>query len=240
MTIDARGAGEVPEITARKQRRGSSVSGLPTHMHAHTAVMDPAADMPALPLGPLPRATAVPAADAELVARFAAGDDAAFAELVAAHQDVAFSYARRLLGDGELARDVIQEAFLRILRHHRAYDAARPFRAWLLHIVRNLAIDTLRRRRPQAGADHLEQLAAKPLGPSASERDELRERVAAVLTELPAKYRELIVMREMEGMAADEIAAIIGVDYGTTRWRLHKARELFRDAWRARYGEEEA
>jgi len=207
-------------------------------MPAHTSVMDPSAELPALPLSPPRHAPPVAASDADLVARFARGDDAAFAELVAMHQNIAFSFARRLLGDGEAARDVIQEAFLRILRHHRAYDAARPFRAWLLHIVRNLAIDVLRRRRPQAGADHLDQLAARPLGPSASERDELRDRVAEVLAELPAKYRELIVMREMEGMAADEIAQVIGVDYGTTRWRLHKARELFRDAWRARFGED--
>ena len=207
-------------------------------MPAHTAIMDPSAELPAIPLRPLPAAEPAPGADAELVARFARGDDAAFAELVAAHQDAAFSFARRLLGDGELARDVVQEAFLRILRHHQNYDANRPFRAWLLHIVRNLAIDTLRRRRPQAGAEHLDQLAAQPLGPTASERDELRERVALVLAELPAKYRELIVMREMEGIRADEIAQVIGVDYGTTRWRLHKARELFRDAWRARYGED--
>jgi RNA polymerase sigma factor (sigma-70 family) len=209
-------------------------------MIAHTALMEPSAHQ-VLPLQPRTHAASpqtIAGVDAELVARFARGDDAAFAELVAAHQDAAFSFARRLLGDGELARDVIQEAFLRILRHHRAYDPARPFRAWLLHIVRNLAIDALRRRRPHAGEAVLDQLAADPLGPSASERDELRDRVATVLAELPAKYRELIVMREMEGMPAEEIATIIGVDYGTTRWRLHKARGLFRDAWRARFGED--
>jgi len=204
--------------------------------------MEPSADIRGVRLAPSSAPSSekasIPPADAELVARFARGDDEAFAELVAAHQDIAFAYARRLLGDGEQARDVIQEAFLRILRHHRAYDAARPFRAWLLHIVRNLAIDALRRRRPQAGADALDQLAAQPLGPTPGERNDLREHVAAVLAELPAKYRELIVMREMDGMGAEEIANIIGVDYGTTRWRLHKARELFRSAWRARFGED--
>ncbi len=176
----------------------------------------------------------------DLLTRFAAGDEKAFEQLVIDHQDSAFGFARRIVGDGELARDVVQEAFIRVLRHHTRFEAGRSFRTWLLHIVRNLAIDGLRRRRPNTSSEYLDHLADVERGASASERDELRVSVAAILRELPDKYREILVMREMDGLPAEEIAQIIDIDYGTTRWRLHQARKLFRDAWLARWPEEQS
>jgi RNA polymerase sigma-70 factor (ECF subfamily) len=169
--------------------------------------------------------------------RFARGDRTAFDELVAEHQQAAYIAAWRILGDGEAAHDVVQEAFVRVLRHHQRYDAGKPFRSWLLSIVRNLAIDSLRRRRRFDHPDTLSQLSA-PASPATMEEQELRERVALVLAELPEKYRSIIVMREMEGAGAEDIARSIGVDYSTTRWRLHQARLLFRQAWIARFGKE--
>ena len=62
--------------------------------------------------------------------------------------------------------------------------------------------------------------------------------MAFILGALPEKYREILVMREMEGIPAEAIAEHIGVEYGTTRWRLHEARRLFREQWTATYGEE--
>ena len=169
--------------------------------------------------------------------RFARGDRKAFDELVAEHQQAAYTAAWRILGDGEAAHDVVQEAFVRVLRHHQRYEADKPFRSWLLSIVRNLAIDSLRRRRRFDHPDSLSQLSA-PASPAAMEEHELRERVALVLADLPEKYRSIIVMREMEGVPAEDIARAIGVDYSTTRWRLHQARLLFRSAWIARFGKE--
>jgi RNA polymerase sigma-70 factor (ECF subfamily) len=174
---------------------------------------------------------------AEQLARYARGDQRAFEELVADHQAAAYAAAWRVLGDGEAARDTVQEAFLRILRHRERYQASRPFRSWLLHIVRNLAIDALRRRRRFDHPDRLENVASPAL-PNPFAAAELRQCVAEVLDELPGKYREIIVMREMEGRPAEDIAREIGVDYSTTRWRLHQARRLFREAWIARFGEE--
>jgi RNA polymerase sigma factor (sigma-70 family) len=174
---------------------------------------------------------------AALIQRYAAGDQGAFDDLVREHQQAAYLAAWRIVGDGEAAHDTTQEAFLRVMRHHSQYDPARPFRAWLLSIVRNLAIDTLRRRRRFAHPDQLRDLGSAPVAP-ALEGVELRERVALVLADVPEKYRDILVMREMEGMPAEDIATQIGVDYGTTRWRLHQARRLFREAWIARFGEE--
>lgn len=184
---------------------------------------------------PLVGATHDPRA-AELLDAFARGDERAFAQLVDEHQSAALDHAARIVGDAETARDVVQEAFLRILRHHLRYDRKRSFRAWLLAIVRNLAIDALRRRRH--GSDPGE-LAARGAPLSANlEAIELRERVASVLSELPEKYRTILAMRELEGIPAEDIAAETGVDYGTTRWRLHQARRLFRERWLARFGQE--
>jgi RNA polymerase sigma-70 factor (ECF subfamily) len=171
------------------------------------------------------------------LARYSAGDRTAFDELVAEHQQAAYTSAWRVLGDGEAAHDVVQEAFVRILRHYERYDASRSFRSWLLSIVRNLAIDSLRRRRRFDHPDTLDQLTS-PTAPATMEEHELRERVAQVLTDLPEKYRSIIVMREMEGTPAEDIAKAIGVDYSTTRWRLHQARLLFRQAWISRFGKE--
>ena len=175
---------------------------------------------------------------AQQLARFAGGDETAFEELVAEYQQTAFTAAWRVVGDAEQAHDVVQEAFLRIVRHHDRYDAGRPFRSWLLRIVRNLAIDALRRRRRFDHPDRLDHVAA-PVASNALglEGAELRERVAVVLDELPEKYRDIIVMREMEGLPAETIAEQTGIDYSTTRWRLHQARRLFREAWITRFGE---
>ena len=167
--------------------------------------------------------------------RHADGDRGAFAELVADHHGAAFATAARILGDADLAADVVQEAFLRVLRHGERFDETRPFRPWLLQIVRNLAIDALRRRRRHQDVDRLGDLAAPAAG---CDGVELRACVATVLADLPEKYRVLIVLRELEGVPAEAIAERIGIDYGTTRWRLHEARRLFRAAWISRYGED--
>lgn len=172
-----------------------------------------------------------------LIRRYAAGDQQAFDELVREHQQAVYLAAWRIVGDGETAHDVTQEAFLRVMRHHTQYDPARAFRTWLLSIVRNLAIDALRRRRRFEHPGQLQNLSS-PLVAAPMEGVELRERVAAVLADVPEKYRDILVMREMEGIPAEDIATQIGVDYGTTRWRLHQARRLFREAWIARFGEE--
>jgi RNA polymerase sigma-70 factor (ECF subfamily) len=177
--------------------------------------------------------------DPILLQRFCAGDELAFATLVREYQTVAHAVAWRITARDDLAADVVQEAFLRVLRHREAFDAAKAFKPWLLQIVRNLAIDALRltRRHDVATA---ETGAVTPDPAQGLDAAELRARVAGVLASLPEKYREILVMREMEDLPAEEIARRIGVEYATTRWRLHEARRLFRIAWLARFGPDEA
>ena len=180
--------------------------------------------------------------EAALLVRFAAGDDAAFSELVRRYQQLAYVVACRVTLRDDVAMDVVQEAFLRCLRHRSRFEIGRAFKPWLLQIVRHLAIDVLRAQgRIDASTAAHEALdhAESTTDPSAATHaNELRSNVAAVLATLPEKYRDLLIMREMEGLAAESIAENLQLDYGTTRWRLHEARRLFRVAWVARFGEE--
>lgn len=184
-------------------------------------------------------ATSAASRAARQLARFARGDVAAFEELVADYHQAACTVARRILGDEDQAHDVTQESFMRILRHHERYDVHRPFHAWFMHIVRNVALDRLRRRQrlESVSADRLSSFPAPETSNAAGIEDgELRQQVGEVLATLPEKYREVMVMRDMEGMPAESIATHTGIDYSTTRWRLFQARRLFRDAWVQRFG----
>ena len=183
---------------------------------------------------------AIPADEPAVLLRFANGDDLAFATLVERYQQLAYVVACRITLRDDLALDVVQEAFLRCLRHRGRFDTSKGFKPWLLQIVRHLAIDVLRvQRRIDSGTSATAALerAVTTNDPAANtHRHELRSRVASVLASLPEKYRDILIMREMEDLPAEDIARNIGVDYGTTRWRLHEARRLFRLAWTSRFG----
>lgn len=177
-----------------------------------------------------------------LLVRFAAGDDVAFSELVRRYQQLAYVVACRVTLRDDLALDVVQEAFLRCLRHRSRFEIGRAFKPWLLQIVRHLAIDVLRSQgridASTAASGALDQVETIADPSSGTRHGELRANVASVLATLPEKYRDLLIMREMEGLAAEAIAEQMNLDYGTTRWRLHEARRLFRVAWVARFGDE--
>jgi RNA polymerase sigma-70 factor (ECF subfamily) len=173
-----------------------------------------------------------------LLERYAAGDDGAMDELMLMYQQPAFWVARHLCGNDEMALDVVQDAFIRLLRHHARYDASRStFKAWFLQIVRNMAIDHLRKARLRISSDLADQLDAVPR-PDRVVQDELRDRIQAVIASLPEPYGELLVLRDVEGISPQDIAIMTSTDYGTTRWRIHNARKLFRKEWQSRYGDE--
>ena len=212
---------------------------LPSLAFNHGRPMESPAPAPAeIPVQP-----AAPADEAALLRRFAGGDDGAFAELVGRYQQLAYVVACRITLHDDLGYDVVQEAFLRCLRHRGRFDTSKAFKPWLLQIVRHLAIDALRiQRRIDAGTSAsaaLERVETSADPSAGTRRAELRSRVASVLASLPEKYSDILIMREMEDLPAEEIARQINVDYGTTRWRLHEARRLFRAAWVARFGDQE-
>ena len=202
----------------------------------------PGAPRPGTPLGrratpPLDGA-AIPedaAIDAAILRRILDGDHEAFGELVARYQRRAFWVALHLVGRSEDARDVVQDAFVRVHRSLDRFDFGRNFYTWFYRIVMNLAIDALRKRRaaPAMPLDSAPEPAGTDDGrPEAVlERDERRGAVWTVLDRLDGKFRAVLVLRDIHGLGCREIAPIVGATHATVRWRLHRGRQLFREAW---------
>ncbi len=175
--------------------------------------------------------------DAELVRACLAGDEEAFRALVARYHKRAFWAAFHIVGRVEEARDVVQEAFVRVHRSLSRYDPARSFYTWFYRIVMNLAIDQLRRLR-SAAATSLDALACSlpdPRQEGAAEavamQREQDARVRQALDGLEPHFRSVLVLRDLEGLSCREIAPILGLSHATTRWRLHRARLLFKEKW---------
>lgn len=174
--------------------------------------------------------------DSELVRRALDGEEDAFSALVARHQKRAFWIAFHLVGKPEDARDVTQEAFLRLHRSLGRYDFARNFSTWFHRILTNLAIDHLRKHRRAAGATSLEDFPGgladgREGGVAVWERAERRALVQKVLDALDPRFRAVLVMRDLQGMASQEIAPVLGITHSTVRWRLHRARQMFQWHW---------
>ena len=175
--------------------------------------------------------------DARLALRARGGDAEAFRRLVEKYQRKVYWIAYDILLDADEARDVAQETFIRVHGALGTFDPSRDFLNWLYRIARNLAIDSYRRRRRRAiPVDDLTALPEAGEVPAAADDDALAERVAAVLAELPVEYRLALTLREYHGLAPRDIAAMTDCTYPTARWRLHRARALFRKAWERRYG----
>lgn len=181
-----------------------------------------------------------PGADALLVERARTGDTEAFARLVDRYQQRVFWVARGMLGNDEDARDAAQEAFIRVFRSLDRFDLRLKFYTWLYQIVVNLCIDVLRKQVKRRGVS-LEQVGDVASGDNGSsvvglESSELRQRVYRVLDELPPKYRTVMVLSDLEGIGAKDIAHMTGTTHATVRWRHHRARQLFREAWERIHG----
>jgi len=173
--------------------------------------------------------------DAELVRRTLAGQQDPFAALVARYQKRAYWIAFHVVGRSEEARDVAQEAFVRLFRGLAQYDFARSFYTWFYRIVMNLAIDALRKLR-SARAGSLEDVLGGLPDPREEseapvEREEQDRAVWAVLDRLDAKFRAVLVLRDIHGLSCREIAPILKVTHATARWRLHRGRQMFREHW---------
>jgi len=182
--------------------------------------------------------------DAELVRETVGGNTDAFAALVARYQKRAFWVAFHVLGRVEDARDVTQEAFVRLFRSLGKYDYARSFYTWFYRIVMNLAIDLLRKQK-STRATSLDDLNGSvgdtPAdGTDAVELAEQNGQVWQVLGKLDTKFRTVLVLRDIHGMSCREIAPILKVTHATVRWRLHRGRRVFREHWERLQGRTEA
>lgn len=159
----------------------------------------------------------------------------AFADAVREHQDEVFGVALRITGDRDAARDVMSATFLKAYRAFDRYDPSRPLRHWLLRIATNEAISHARARsREQRRHADVEAAVAVPdpvATPEATSiaREE-RERIRRAVTELPERYRVVIVLRYFNELSVEEIAAVTGRPASTVGVQLLRGRALLRTA----------
>lgn len=180
--------------------------------------------------------------DARLVELARSGDDSAFAVLVSRYERKLVRVLNRLVRDEELARDLAQETFWKVYNRLDRFDTSRRFGPWLFRVGVNLGLDQLRRHDgpPTSSIDRPGRAAIKAMelrDPDPRVLEELAQEVRFVLDRVPLPYRTILVLRDVEGFSSAEVAAIVGRREATIRWRLAKARDLFRQQWERRQGE---
>ncbi|MCH7778722.1 MAG: sigma-70 family RNA polymerase sigma factor [Gemmatimonadetes bacterium] len=178
-------------------------------------------------------AHSLPTDERTLVRRAQAGDVEAFGALVSQYMRRAYYAALGLVGSHDDALDLSQEAFSRAFRARMSLDPNRSFYTWLYTILRRLCFNFLRDRKAQsqklAGAAGwlAEEARARVAAQSpvrAAELAELRSRVAGAIEQLPDRQREVLVLKEFEGLRYREIAELLGIPIGTVMSRLYAAR----------------
>jgi RNA polymerase sigma-70 factor, ECF subfamily len=154
--------------------------------------------------------------------------------LIEQYQHRLLRYLVYLTGNRELAEDLFQETWIRVLERGHQYDGRHEFSTWLYAVARNLAIDYLRKKSPvslDGLMDDKDQAPFEPAdaGPLAWEvmaRHEQAERISAALVSIPAEYRETVVLRFQEGLALEEIAKVTGAKLGTVKSRLYRGLDM--------------
>jgi RNA polymerase sigma-70 factor (ECF subfamily) len=174
--------------------------------------------------------------DPGTVSRARAGDDAAFGELVAEHEPAVLRTAWRLLGNAEDARDIAQEAFLRLHRHLGRLDPERAIGPWLYRVTVNLSLTALRRRkrRPESPLENAGRSAAVGTEKLEQERRgdaaDARRVLASVLDRLSDRERVAVILRDLEGMDVHDVARALGCRRVTVRSYLSRGRLKLRQA----------
>lgn len=178
--------------------------------------------------------------DGDVVSAFLAGEERAFEELVQRYQGRLLNFVYRTIGDRDRAEDLVQEVFIRVYRHLGRFDRAKKFSTWIYTIASNLAKNELRNRsrnplvlfqtikakfEDEERPLQFEDAHARP--DDLYRKRHLREVVESSVSRLPAHHREVFVLRELEGKSYEEIAEITGVNLGTVKSRLNRARSSF-------------
>ena len=176
---------------------------------------------------------------AGLIALAKQGNGRAFERLALAEERALYRHAARIVGPGADAEDVVQDALISAWKSMRSFEGTN-FRAWLFRIVTNRALDRVRarRRRPELPLDPPEDddiSWAEPAaqGPDLADIASGREALAVVeqaLANVPEEQRAALLLRDVEGFAYEEIALMTGVEVGTVKSRIHRARVVVRNA----------
>jgi RNA polymerase sigma-70 factor (ECF subfamily) len=199
-------------------------------------------------VGNLASAIGITTEDVALVAELKAGSEEAFAVLIAQYHQPLYSLIARSLNDPADAADITQEVFIKVFRSIRGFHGDASLRTWLYRIAlheasnqrrwwsrhkkQEITIDSSFDSDPDAENNHL-SLAATLADRSNSPFDhavqaEVRERVEAALRQIPETFRTVVILREIEGFAYEEISEILNVNLGTVKSRLTRGRSALR------------
>lgn len=178
--------------------------------------------------------------DEELVTAHLAGGEGAFQELFYRYRDRLVHFITRKTGDPDRAQDLVQEAFIRVTRHLHRFDTSKKFSTWVYTIASNLSKNELRNRsrsplvlfqKLTSGWDddhrplQFEDLSLRP--DDLYHKRFLQRLVEDTVEKLPEHHRLVFRLRELEGKSYEEISEITGVNLGTVKSRLHRARSSF-------------
>jgi RNA polymerase sigma-70 factor (ECF subfamily) len=189
--------------------------------------------------------------DTGLFERYAAGEDAAFREIVTRYKKGLYIFLKRFLNRHDLIEDVFQETFLQLFISRDSYDPARPLRPWLFTIAANKAKDALRKQQRTAAIpigtiakseemsfdEMLNTLTADDTRPSEElERSEVASRVKKVIANMPENLREILILAYFNKFSYKQMAQILSIPIGTVKSRLHAAVGRFAKDWKAATG----
>lgn len=171
----------------------------------------------------------------QIIKKVQRGDADAFGELVTKHQKFVYNLALKMLGSPEDAEDAAQEAFIKAYRSIGSFRGESKFSVWLYKLTNNVCLDMLRKRRENTvslsaadedGGDTEIEIADERYSPDeVYEKKEMHEAIQKGLDALGEEFRSVLVLREVSGMSYDEIAKALGLDPGTVKSRIFRARK---------------
>ena len=174
--------------------------------------------------------------ESRLIQKAAGGDPAAFNTLLGQHERRMYAVALRMCGNPEDAQDCLQEAMMRVWRAISGFKGQSSFSTWVYRITMNTCLDELRKRknRPNTSLDTLVEAGWSPADEDDTPerhtlRREARQSLEGFIQELPEDMRAALVLRDVHGYAYDEIADALGVNVGTVKSRISRAREKLRE-----------
>ncbi len=180
-------------------------------------------------------------ADEDLMERIVDGSEAAFALLVRRYQGKVTNLVHRFIFDRDRAAEIAQEVFLRVFLHRKRYRRSGRFSTWIYTIAANLAKNEIRRKSRlkgvlsldnllEATGDSASFLADKQPGPAHSaHQHQVEEIVMAAIHKLPLKYREVILLRDVQQLTYEEIEQVLDIPGGTVRSRINRARNALKE-----------
>jgi RNA polymerase sigma-70 factor (ECF subfamily) len=189
--------------------------------------------------------------DEDVMERCATGSEIAFRTLVKRFRGRIMNLVSRFINDRDRAEEISQEVFLRVFRNRERYRKSGKFSTWIFTIAVNLTKNEIRSRVRHKGTFSLDAFEEetggqglpfpdqKPLPDEDLNAGEIRFKVAEALRKLPPRYREAVVLRDIEGLSYEEVGQILRIPGGTVRSRINRARLMLKERLRPHLGVED-